>query len=433
MNPHTLSRYVLEKQFTHNGETAVSLFHTITEAFYTIPDHQWHSLLDPGAPDTDPDIAKELYGSGILIEKGADETPAYRRWRARHNYQQAFLRFKTLVTRICNNRCTYCVIDAEAKIMTPETVRAANRFVFEQIDEKSPESVHDDFSGGEPMLAPGIILQAARARQLYCRERGIDYSFSITSNGTRLFPEVVDSLLTFGLDHIRVSLAGPAPLHNRLRPCVDHDNPYAIILKHLEKVARMVPVGVECQYDAGAADYRIIPEMLDELAQRGIPIKEVAFTHIMETRRDTPFKAGGNIDIHLYLLEEAHKRGFPEYDRPPRSGCMADFESTFVIDTDGSIIPCPSLQGGELTYGNVFTGVDFLAESALIERRLPRRCRTACELLPLCGGGCRLQAQTKTGDFNAVYCNYDTLRIMTEHWMEKKALASLAEEGANAG
>ena len=228
------------------------------------------------------------------------------------------------------------MLDAEAKTMAPETARVADRFVLQQIDEKRPEAVHDDFSGGEPMIEPDLIAQSAHRRQAYCLEKGIDYGFSLTTNGTRLFPDVVESFLPLGLDGIRVSLAGPESIHNR---------------------------------------------------------------------------------------------GFPVYNPSLRNGYMADFENTFVIDTDGSVIPCPSLQGGEMAYGNVASGVDFLAESALIERKLPDRCMTKCELLPLCGGCCRLQALVQTGDFNAVDCHYEGLRATVEHWMVKRAAETL--DGGN--
>lgn len=426
MNPEIISRFTLSTRLTNAGGDAVILFHTITEAICLVPEAQWQALRNPEGGIADPDMVRALRDGGILLGDATDECPAFRRWKAGHAYNRAELRFKNLITRQCNNRCPYCVLDAEAKTMAPETARDADRFVFQQIDEKRPDMVHDDFSGGEPMLNPAAIALSASRRQAYCREKGIDYGFSLTTNGTRLFPDIVESFVPLGLDGIRLSLAGPESVHNRLRPCADHDNPYELILLNLEKVAPLVPLSIECQYDAGSEDYLEIPSMLDELSCRGIPINDIAFTHIMETRRNTPFSAGGNIEIQLFLLDFAHERGFPVYDKPPRNGCMADYESVFVIDTDGSIIPCPSLQGGEMAYGNVATGVDFLAESALIERRLPRRCLTQCELLPLCGGGCRLQSLVKTGDFNAIDCHYASLRAMAEHWMEKRAKTVLA-------
>ncbi|MBW2598457.1 MAG: SPASM domain-containing protein, partial [Deltaproteobacteria bacterium] len=113
----------------------------------------------------------------------------------------------------------------------------------------------------------------------------------------------------------------------------------------------------------------------------------------------------------------------------PSNLCMADFRSIYVFDTDGSIIPCPSLQGGEMAYGNVLTGIDFVAESQLLNRKLPDQCLKQCELLPLCMGGCRLQALTRQNDFNGIDCHYDIYRSLLEDYIRAQVFAALSQDG----
>jgi uncharacterized protein len=107
---------------------------------------------------------------------------------------------------------------------------------------------------------------------------------------------------------------------------------------------------------------------------------------------------------------------------------MTDFRSVVVFDTDGSIIPCPSLQGNEMVYGNVIDGIDFVAESQLLNRNLPDRCLNDCELLPICFGGCRLQALIHTNDFNGIDCHYDAYRLFLEDYIKAKAEAFLSQQ-----
>jgi radical SAM protein with 4Fe4S-binding SPASM domain len=132
------------------------------------------------------------------------------------------------------------------------------------------------------------------------------------------------------------------------------------------------------------------------------------------------------VEIFLFLKQAAAQRGFPVIDSAPLNLCMADFRAIYVFDTDGSIIPCPSLQGGEMAYGNVTTGMDFVAESQLLNRKLPDQCINQCELLPICMGGCRLQALTRHKDFNGIDCHYHIYRLLLEDYIRGKASAALS-------
>ena len=225
-----------------------------------------------------------------------------------------------------------------------------------------------------------------------------------------------------GLAGIRVSIAGPAEVHDRLRPSARNGKTYEIILGNLSAVSDLAPITVECQYDPATSEYLLIPGMLDELKERGIRIDNIAFSPIMPTRGPRNSSDGvGDPRIFLYLAGEAAKRGYPQLSEAPSFSCGADFRSKLIFDTDGSIIPCPALQGGELAYGNVFTGIDFAAHSRVLKRDLPQRCIRDCELLPFCFGGCRFQAMVQGKSFSGVDCNYDLLKAMIESHIELAA------------
>lgn len=100
--------------------------------------------------------------------------------------------------------------------------------------------------------------------------------------------------------------------------------------------------------------------------------------------------------------------------------CSADFLSRMTFDTDGSLIPCPVLQSREMVYGNVFEGIDFIAHAQILQRRLPEKCLKDCELLPLCLGGCRLQALVHGESFNGANCQHDCLKLILEAYIRGK-------------
>ena len=429
MSGYRQSRFSLDLSIEGREDKFTAVYNTLTEALVLMPEAQWTNILgaDPGV---DIEIADQLIRQGILIRAGVDETVVFKEWKKRHVHDFSTIRSKILVTRKCNNQCTYCILDPESKDMSAAIARKMDDFYLEQIESNHPHQVRDDYLGGEPLMNLDVIIESASRRFYYCKGRGIDYAFTITTNGTLITPTVITRLKAVGLTAIRVSLAGPAEVHDRLRPAVGGGKTYEKIMKNLEKISGSIPIRIECQYDAGTRDFEQIPEMLDDMNSRNIRVDHVDFTPILEKRGRGDFCAGmGEVENFIFLRKEAVRRGIPVNGSAPSNACMTDFRSIFVFDTDGSIIPCVSLQGGEMAYGSVLTGIDFVVESQVLNRKLPDQCLNQCELLPLCMGGCRLQALTRHNDFNGIDCHYDIYRGLLEDYIRAKASEALSPDG----
>jgi uncharacterized protein len=375
---------------------------------------QWESILKNPA-NTNPETICKLLDQGILSPDKVDETVVYNQWKNRHIHDFGCLRSKVLVTRGCNMRCTYCIIDKEPKVMSIETAQRMDEFYLDRIKNKKPQQVNDSYVGGEPLLNMKVILTSATRRYSFCNGIGIKYDFSITTNGTLVTSEFITQLKWAGLSGIRVSLAGPASIHDKLRPYKGGGGTYETILQNLERISGLTPIFIEYQYDAGKDDYRLMPEMLNDLTRRKIEVAQIAFTPILAKRGTHRYCTGmGDVEKYLFLIKTAAQEGFETSMSAPQNACMADYRSILVFDTDGALIPCPCLQAGERKYGNVFSGIDFVAEAQLLDRPLKERCLRECELLPICTGGCRLQALTLKGDFNGIDCHYPTYRRLLE-------------------
>ncbi len=62
-----------------------------------------------------------------------------------------------------------------------------------------------------------------------------------------------------GLMGIRVSMSGPADIHDHLRPSKNGGPTYKKIIENFQAISGMTTIGIECQYDSGSDDYRRIP------------------------------------------------------------------------------------------------------------------------------------------------------------------------------
>lgn len=423
------SRFTLAVAVTYYGEKCMALYNTLTEAFTLVEESDWHTALVKGFSAFDDEQRRILGQQGIIVAERVDETALWESWNQERRGQRQMVKSKTLVTRKCPLRCTYCIIAPEAGEMSADTALAVDRFYLDMIRRVRPESVRDNFLGGEPLLKAPLVLESARRRHYFCEGAGIDFGFTITTNGVLLEKKMVQQLKEVGLNGLQVSLAGPAVVHDKLRPTRSGGQSYAKIIKNLKSVSGQVPIYIECQYDAAGKDYRKIPEMLDDFKRHDIAVSDINFAAILPRRHDNIYTAGiGDPGKFLFLIQEARRRGYAKQDQGPRVGCMADMKNVLVFDVDGAIMACPSLQSGEYVYGNAETGIDFVAESQILKRRLPGRCLDQCSLLPVCGGGCRLMALTNNGDFNGIDCHYDTYRMLMEDYIQIRALSVLSNQ-----
>jgi len=276
--------------------------------------------------------------------------------------------------------------------MSREIARLVDEFYLGLVREKRPRKVEDDYSGGEMHLNAKIVLESATRRFNVCSGLGVDYSWSLTTNGTLLKPSLVSRFKEVGLKRMRVSLAGPARIHDLLRPDKDNRKTYERIVRNLEAVSGLVPIVILTQYDSSCLDFMHIPEMMDQLKARGIEIENYSFAPISPKRGRSEFQCGmGDPEVSIFLMKEARRRGFPQFTAAPSSACAFDFRARMVFDADGSMIPCAALNPGELAHGHPGKGgIDFETYAQMVPRKFPDECLNGCELFPACLGGCRL-------------------------------------------
>ena len=95
------------------------------------------------------------------------------------------------------------------------------------------------FFGGEPLLnLPVMYDLAERAWQRDRRRAACACAISIITNGLLLTPEVVDRLLPYGLNGIKITLDGDRDTHNRMRPLRGGQGTFDRIVENIRRGRR---------------------------------------------------------------------------------------------------------------------------------------------------------------------------------------------------
>ncbi len=139
------------------------------------------------------------------------------------------------VAQKCNLGCTYCYAEGgsfggPATSMAERTALASVELLLADVG--PGERVNLSFLGGEPMLNRPVVRAATERAAAIGADRGVEVTFSITTNGTRLTAEDGDFFEEHGFA-VTVSLDGPPAQHDLLRPFRGGRGSYDVVLEHV--------------------------------------------------------------------------------------------------------------------------------------------------------------------------------------------------------
>lgn len=359
-------------------------------------------------------------------KKGADLSPALLR------YAPSPARRKPIVvwnlTRACNLHCLHCYTSSRAE---PDPDELSTRDALSVVDDLAAFGIPVIiFSGGDPLLHPGLFEIAGRAA-------GLGISISLSTNGTLIDGTTVTAIKSAGFRYVGVSVDGAGPaVNDRLR---GRPGAFDEALRGV-RLCRDAGLTVGLRFTLSKNNVRDLPGLFD-LAERE-RIDRVYIAHLVyagrgariaprdltadETREamdlilaraENAVSQGRKMEIvtgsndadgpYLYL---AIARGDPAlaariHRLLLRRGGNSSGTAIANIDPRGDIHPDQFWT--QRTYGNVRTAPfgrlwqdpdnPVLADLRNRERLLKGRCG-ACRFRPICLGSYRARAEVVHGD-----------------------------------
>lgn len=314
------------------------------------------------------------------------------------------------VAQKCNLACSYCYAEqgtfGEAPSNMPlETAVASIDLLLSASAEG--DRVNIAFMGGEPLRNRAVIRSATRHAAESAARKGVNATFSITTNGTLLTAEDADFFEDHGFA-VTVSLDGVRDAHDRLRPFHGGRGSYELIMKRVRPLlARQRRMQVSTRvtvtpFNSGLAralDHFIeegfhsvgfspllhspagqgemaredLTAMLEEMISCGLAYEE----HVL---RGEPYRFL-NMMTALRELERGTHRPYP---------CGAGV-GYFGVSAEGELSACHRFVGDRAAaFGHVSTGVDRSRQAIWLNARhvdAQQPC-SGCWARYLCGGGC---------------------------------------------
>ncbi|MDY6973413.1 MAG: geopeptide radical SAM maturase, partial [Thermodesulfobacteriota bacterium] len=342
----------------------------------------------------------------------------------------------------CNFSCVYCYEgDMKGKFyMSGETADRLIDFIKANFPEEK-KAIIIDFYGGEPLLSAGLIKHISRDLRSFAEDRGATYGFGLITNGSFFDRQAAEDLARLGLENVKITLDGPAEIHDRCRPFKSGAGSFDLLIKNIKETCDVVKVGIGGNYERN--NYRQFALLLDYLVDEGLgpdKISVVKFDPVMK-RPEGDLSAADHVggcmstnepwllEASVFLREEILKRGYrtPE-QRPMR--CMVEQRDAYVVNFDGVIYKCPAFIGRqEFSIGDILKGTRDYASLYKINIWKNDEC-SECEYLPLCFGGCRYLTFVQNGRLDTLDCRRDYFDALLETFVKQDIKYGLKSQEA---
>jgi uncharacterized protein len=349
-----------------------------------------------------PEDKAVLTRTGMLITSRDEEKKTVSGMLKKINQKNKTLDIIAVLNLDCNFACRYC-FEGSLKgrlYMTEGTAAQLINFIKRCFTEDM-RALHVDFYGGEPLLSVGLIKDISRQLNQFAEERNAVYTFGLTTNGSLFKRETVEELTPLGLKSSKITLDGPAYVHNKNRPFKSGAPSFDILINNIKDTCDLVKIAVGGNYERD--NFREFPTLLDYLINEGLTpdrIPQIKFDPVIRKSDHvlSPMELidGCNtmnepwvMDASAFLREEILKRGFKQREIGP-SFCMIESNNSWDVNYDGKLYKCPGfidmkrysagdVENGPIDYSSIYKA-DFWKNEECLE----------CAYLPLCFGGCRL-------------------------------------------
>jgi uncharacterized protein len=353
------------------------------------------------------EIREALVDGHFLIEDHEEELTAIKANILRDRFRTDQLMLTIAPTLNCNFRCDYCYED-HFKVNMSRTVQDA---LIAWVEERARAtgSLHVIWYGGEPLL-PGayeVVERLSEAFLAACRERDMDYDAEVVTNGYFLDRAKMQRLLELGVTGVQVTVDGPKDMHDQRRILAGGQGTFDRVLRNLKQVADLADVQLRINVDKRNALRSL--EVAELLQDEGldsvkpylamVTASGAACGNIQELCYSTQEFAAMEVEVY----REAAKRGLPLGRYPQKKTgafCTADRVNAFVVAPNGLLFKCwhevtlnPDKAIGHLLDGqqpyqkaieDQWLNWDILEKSG---------CKS-CGVLPLCHGGCPIEAMS---------------------------------------
>ena len=333
-----ITKYNIAIPYRFKASNGYFIYNTLTSALALLEKTKYESLIG-GKFDELKDI-DSFIECGFIVNDTATEKKiiAYNTLRARFNSE--ILNLVICPTNRCNFLCSYCYQkDVLGMIdLSSESELSILDFVRNKI--KKIRNLNITWYGGEPLLRQDIIERLSKEFIHLSELYDVEYKAAIITNGYLLSRETFKLLDMSKVNSIQITLDGIKNIHDQKRRLKNGKGSFDTIVENLLVNQDLISKKIAVRINVNQENINQADKLFDFFKRIGLSQK----LHINWGKMLLPYAP----ELCLSQEEFANKsyqfqRQYYYTDVFPEitySACSANHDSTFLIDSDGSVYKC---------------------------------------------------------------------------------------------
>jgi uncharacterized protein len=387
------------------------LFNTLTREVICIDRDLYDVLRNRAFHKIDEELERELFESSVLVPDDFDEEENLQALWEKETRPGDKLEVTYALTFRCNMKCSYCV-QSDTKEENECASEGFVKWVCNLLETRKPDRFRLTFFGGEPLLKNDSITDIAVSIYEICRKAGVEFEFSITTNGTLIKPISVELWEPYGLKCLDVTIDGTRETHDRKRSYKNGSGTFDDIIDNLKSLKGLVPINLICNLPPTKESH---VEFLNYLSDQKSEIEfgSIRFKPYFDNAAGGCFFSNCHIEAMEEIQKEAERLSLPVENDFILGPCGFFDNNSFAVSPVGDIYPCTPFFGNrDYVMGNVKTAGK-LEKHHSIKDNLSSEC-SICSFCPVCFGGCRFVSLKVIGDVSKPSCEKEFFKSIFE-------------------
>lgn len=399
--------YIINKGSTY------LFFNGITESFFEIPSERISVYTDiinrpDKYQDKFTDFIKKVKSKGFIIDEDVNELSLIKDKFNKKRYAEEYY-LMVLPTYQCNLKCWYCLQHHKDSFIQSETIKRLKKLIDKRLMDCSIKSLHLSWFGGEPLLAYDVIVELTSYANNKASKIGKRFSSAITTNGTLLTPERIETLRKAGITSYQITIDGDRPTHDSIK-VLGKISAYDLTVGNVNLIAQHTNVLLRFNYRKNLNPEKIIESLSQRIDMQAS--KNIVFSINKVWQESCEFISKKDLDDLFYLSAKIGMN--PQLNT--FGFCYADHFNFDCVFPNGTVGKCDNVMDDEAVGQLQDDGtiqwpkksLEYYRQSIFDYDGSP--C-ISCKYLPLCWGPCsakRARTRLKNEIPGCIFANKDS-------------------------
>lgn len=387
------------------------IFNSITKRFFTCSNYNIDNfcsvISSPNEYLSDIRYVKiltTLKNNGFIIEDEVDEIDILKTVYNK-NIKDKEYSLTIMTTYACNFSCWYCVQNHKPISIGKDVEQKIINHIKSYIVNNDIEKLHISWFGGEPLLNFQTIRNISILAKEFCAIKGVDFSSSITTNGSLLNKKMIQEMKSLNFINYQITIDGSKENHNKTRFNNAINDSFNLLLNNIVDIATIIPqalITLRINYTHTNLSESLVND-IDNILN---PVKNrilILFRKVWQESEDD--QMASTVSKLIYRFQKLGYMFEHDFDNFDLVSCYVEKEHYLSIFPDGTIDRCNnkdiSKSRGYISNSGTVIWNEPPKEFLISTFSNNSECRE-CKYLPLCMGPCPLFREKMSDSVNCI-------------------------------